>query len=82
MEADELIAQDVDAAEQIVARIQDGLAGVMGGHALVVLPIEVAAVAIGVLVFELEQALLAGYVVGDGIDHGYFGIGWRTLAVG
>ena len=65
---EDLVAENADAAAEIVGRVEDGAAGVLLRETTVVLPVEVAAVEIGVLVGELEKALLLDGLVGDLVE--------------
>lgn len=73
---DDLVVHDVEAAGEVARGLQDGAVGVVFGERAVGGVVEGAVVALGVLVLELEQALLAREAVGFGIDlvHGSVGV--------
>ena len=65
---DDLVLHDVEAAGEVALGLEDGAVGVVLGERAVGGVVEGAVVALGVFVLELEQAFLAGEVVGVGVD--------------
>ena len=65
---DDLVLHDVEAAGEVALGLEDGAVGVVLGERAVGGVVEGAVVPLGVFVFELEEAGLAGEVVGFGVD--------------
>ena len=61
---DDLVLHDVEAAGEVALGLEDGAVGVVLGERAVGGVVEGAVVALGVFVFELEKAFLAGEAVG------------------
>ena len=77
MLVDELIADDIHAAQEVVPGLQDGLARVVLVEVLVLFPIEVTAIALLVHVGKLEQSLLTNQAVG----HIVFDLQYRVFVM-
>ena len=58
MQVDDLVFHDLHTAQQIVFRLKDGLPRIFCRQAFIVLPVKIAAVAIGVHVGQLEKTSL------------------------
>src|SRR5580658_6016434 len=79
---DDLVLHDVEAAGEVALGLQDGAVGVVLGEGAIGGVVEGAVVALGVFVLELEQAGLAGQVVGFGVDFVHGGVGVVDVAGG
>ena len=79
---DELVLEDLHSAKKITVRLQDGLGRIVLGEFLVLLPIEVAAVALRIHVGQLEQALLARDAVSDLVFHSDIRLGVAHVCSG
>lgn len=82
VEIDELVFHDADSAAQIVFGLQDGLAGIVHGEGFVMIPVEIAAIAVGVFIGELKEAFTADHAMADFIGHGYFRLGVANVGGG
>src|SRR5215469_2138948 len=78
---DELVADDVHSAQQIVPWLENGLVRIMRIEEFVLFPGEVATVAFLIHVGELQQSLLAHDVGGDVIPYLEHGIPMLTTAL-
>ena len=65
--SDDLVLHDVEAAGKVPLGLKDSAVGVVLGEMAVGVVVEGAVVALGVLVLELEEAGLAGEMVGFGV---------------
>lgn len=80
---DELVIEDPDSAEQVVARIEDSPGRVVLGQTLVFVPVEAASVTQAVHIGKLQQPVLAHDAMRNRVDDCDGGIGVaRTSAVG
>ena len=79
MLADDLVFDDVYAAAEIVGGFEDGSARIFSREAAIVLPVEVAVVAVAVVIGELQQAFLADRKMGDRVGAGDGGLGMADL---